>query len=159
GFVDERGCLKRLAGPFAPHVRRREPAQFVIDDRCQIASGRRGLGLFGAHGPGVGASAHYPRVLTYAANVVVIVMGVAGAGKTPMGRAVGAGLRWRFVEGDELPTGGAVGRMRAAIPLTDADRESWIATLHQIIAAAANRREPLVLSCSALKERYRQALR
>jgi len=44
-------------------------------------------------------------------------------------------------------------------PLTDADRESWIASLHAIIAAAADRREPLILSCSALKERYRRALR
>jgi carbohydrate kinase (thermoresistant glucokinase family) len=104
-------------------------------------------------------SAHYPRVLSYAANVVVIVMGVAGAGKTTIGRALAAEFGWRFVEGDELHTAAAVEKMRAAIPLTDADRESWIAALHLIIAAATNRRERLILSCSALKERYRQALR
>ena len=86
-------------------------------------------------------------------------MGVAGAGKTTIGRALAAEFRWRFVEGDELHTAAAVAQMRAAIPLTDADRESWIAALHLIIAAATNRREPLILSCSALKERYRQALR
>jgi gluconokinase len=105
------------------------------------------------------ASAHYPRVLTYAASVVVIVMGVAGAGKTTIGRALAAATGWRFVEGDELHTPAAVEQMRAGIPLTDADRESWIAALHQIIAAATNRREALILSCSALKERYREALR
>jgi gluconokinase len=91
--------------------------------------------------------------------VVVIVMGVAGAGKTTIGRALAAEFGWRFVEGDELHTPAAVEQMRAGIALTDADRESWIAALHGIIAAATNRRESLVLSCSALKERYRKALR
>jgi gluconokinase len=91
--------------------------------------------------------------------VVVIVMGVAGSGKTTIGRALAAECGWRFVEGDELHSAAAVEQMRAAIPLTDADRESWIAVLHRIIEAAMNRREPLILSCSALKERYRQALR
>jgi gluconokinase len=86
-------------------------------------------------------------------------MGVAGAGKTTIGRALAAEFGWRFVEGDELHTAAAVAQMHASIPLTDADRASWIAALHEIIAAATNRREPLILSCSALKERYRQALR
>jgi carbohydrate kinase (thermoresistant glucokinase family) len=86
-------------------------------------------------------------------------MGVAGAGKTTIGRALAADLGWRFVEGDELHTPASVKQMRAGTPLTDADRESWIAALHGIIAAAANRRERLILSCSALKDRYRQALR
>jgi gluconokinase len=91
--------------------------------------------------------------------VVVIIMGVAGAGKTTIGRMLAAELGWRFVEGDELHTPAAVEQMRAGRPLTDADRESWIAALHAIVAAAADRREPLFLSCSALKERYRHTLR
>jgi gluconokinase len=91
--------------------------------------------------------------------VVVIMMGVAGSGKTTIGRLLAAELGWRFVEGDELHTAAAVEQMRAGRPLTDADRESWIASLHAIIAAAADRREPLILSCSALKERYRRTLR
>ena len=89
----------------------------------------------------------------------MIIMGVAGAGKTTIGRRLAAELGWRFIEGDELHTPAAVEQMRKGTPLTDADRESWIAALHAIIAAAADRRDPLVLSCSALKERYRQALR
>jgi gluconokinase len=91
--------------------------------------------------------------------VVVIIMGVAGAGKTTIGRMLAAELGWRFVEGDELHTPAAVEQMRRGTPLTDADRESWIAALHTIVAAAADRREPLILSCSALKERYRRTLR
>jgi gluconokinase len=91
--------------------------------------------------------------------VVVVVMGVAGAGKTTIGRALSAEVGWPFVEGDQLHTPAAVEQMRAGRPLTDADRESWIAALHEIVAAAANRREPLILSCSALKDRYRRALR
>jgi gluconokinase len=91
--------------------------------------------------------------------VVVIIMGVAGAGKTTIGRRLAAELGWRFVEGDELHTPAAVEQMRTGTPLTDADRESWLAALHAIIAAAADRRQTLILACSALKERYRQQLR
>jgi gluconokinase len=91
--------------------------------------------------------------------MVVILMGVAGAGKTTVGRTLAADLGWRFVEGDDLHTPAAVEQMRGGAPLTDADRASWIAALHDVIAAAVDRREPLILSCSALKERYRHTLR
>jgi len=91
--------------------------------------------------------------------VVVIIMGVAGAGKTTIGQRLAAELGWRFVEGDELHTPAAVEQMRKGTPLTDADRESWLVALHAIVAAAADRRQPLILSCSALKARYRQTLR
>src|SRR6185295_19670532 len=86
-------------------------------------------------------------------------MGVAGAGKTTIGQRLAAELGWRFVEGDALHTPAAVEQMRAGTPLTDADRESWLNALHAIVAAAADRRQPLILSCSALKARYRQTLR
>jgi gluconokinase len=91
--------------------------------------------------------------------VVVILMGVAGAGKTTVGRALAGELGCRFVEGDDHHAPAAIDKMRAGTPLTDGDRTPWLKTLHSIIAAALDRRETLVLSCSALKERYRQTLR
>jgi gluconokinase len=91
--------------------------------------------------------------------MVVILMGVAGAGKTTIGRALAADLGARFIEGDDIHAPAAVAKMRAGVPLTDADRAPWLASLHAIVAAALDRREPLILSCSALKERYRQVLR
>ena len=49
--------------------------------------------------------------------------------------------------------------MRAGVPLTDADRGPWLASLHRTIAAALDRRDHLVVACSALRERYRRTLR
>jgi gluconokinase len=91
--------------------------------------------------------------------VVVIVMGAAGAGKTTVGQALARALRWRFVEGDEYHSVEAVAKMRGGQALTDADRRPWLAALHAVIEAAVARREPLVVTCSALHERYREVLR
>jgi len=91
--------------------------------------------------------------------VVVIVMGAAGAGKSTVGGALAAALGFRFVEGDDYHSAAAVEKMRAGIALTDADRRPWLAMLHDIIATAAGRREPLVVACSALHQRYRDTLR
>jgi gluconokinase len=91
--------------------------------------------------------------------VVVILLGVAGAGKTTIGRALAERNGWRFVDGDDYHTPAAVAKMRAAIALTDADRTGWLASLHAIAAAVLDRREHAVIACSALKERYRDALR
>ena len=86
-------------------------------------------------------------------------MGAAGAGKTTVGQALAGALRWRFVEGDEYHSVEAVAKMRGGQPLSDADRRPWLAALHAVIEAAVVRREPLVLTCSALQERYREVLR
>jgi len=95
----------------------------------------------------------------YAAPVVIVVMGPAGAGKTTIGQAISAALGVRFVEGDEYHTVAAITKMRAGTPLTDADRRPWLASLHEIIATAVERREHLVVACSALHQRYRDTLR
>jgi carbohydrate kinase (thermoresistant glucokinase family) len=91
--------------------------------------------------------------------VVVIVMGAAGAGKTTVGQALAGTLRWRFVEGDDYHSVEAVAKMRGGQALTDADRRPWLAALHAVVEAAIVRREPLVVTCSALHERYREVLR
>jgi len=97
-------------------------------------------------------------VTSYATDVVVILMGVAGAGKTTVGRALASALGWPFVDADDYHTQENVARMRSGMPLTDDDRAPWLAALHAIVARAIDRREPLVLACSALKARYRDTL-
>ncbi|MGE5242618.1 MAG: gluconokinase [Betaproteobacteria bacterium] len=91
--------------------------------------------------------------------MVIIVMGAAGAGKTTIGRALATELGWQFVDADDLHPAHSVEKMRAGVPLDDRDRAPWIARIHAAIARALDRREHAVVACSALKERYRQALR
>jgi len=86
-------------------------------------------------------------------------MGGAGAGKSTIGRALAAELGWPFIEGDDLHPPANVEKIRAGHGLTDADRAPWLAALHAAIARNVDRREPLVLASSALKERYREILR
>jgi gluconokinase len=91
--------------------------------------------------------------------VVVILMGVAGSGKTTIGGALAKATGWRFIDADDFHSAAAVAKMHAGVPLTDADRATWLAALHDRVALALDRREHVVLACSALKSRYRQTLR
>lgn len=84
-----------------------------------------------------------------------VVMGVSGCGKSDVGQRLANALGLPFVEGDAWHSPQNVAKMAAGIPLTDADRAGWLATLRDQIAAS----DGLVLSCSALKRRYRDLLR
>jgi gluconokinase len=90
--------------------------------------------------------------------MVIVLMGPAGAGKSTVGRALAAALRWRFIEGDDHHPRANVEKIRRGQPLTDADRASWLHTLRELVARAIDRREHTVLACSALKEIYRTTL-
>src|SRR5262245_20922763 len=85
-------------------------------------------------------------------------MGVAGSGQTAIGRALADALGWRFEDADAYHPSSSIAKMRRGMPLSDADRAPWLAALHALVARALDRREPLVLACSALKEEYRQKL-
>ncbi|GHF55293.1 carbohydrate kinase (thermoresistant glucokinase family) [Deinococcus metalli] len=91
-------------------------------------------------------------------TTAVIVMGVSGSGKTTLGRALAARLGWAFADADDFHPPANVEKMARGEPLTDADRAPWLAALHAVIARHAREGSPLVLACSALKDRYRQTL-
>src|ERR1043166_5439128 len=83
-------------------------------------------------------------------------MGVAGSGKSALGARLAEALRCDLIEGDAYPLPQSQDKMRNGIALDDSDREPWLARLGQLMAA---RPGDLVLSCSALKRRYRDQLR
>lgn len=87
--------------------------------------------------------------------MVIVVMGVAGSGKTRVGRALAEDLRWPFFDADDFHPEANIARMAGGRPLTDADREPWLAELHALVLRTAD----AVLACSALKSRFRDQLR
>lgn len=89
---------------------------------------------------------------------IIIVMGVSGAGKTEVGRALAASLGWRFVDADDFHSAANRAKMHRGQGLTDADRAPWLATLRDQLAHAIDGCERIVLACSALKEQYRETL-
>ena len=82
-------------------------------------------------------------------------MGVSGAGKTTIGRALADELHWRFAEGDDFHSAANIAKMHAGIPLTDEDRAPWLQSLRNAIAGWLAAGENVVLACSALKASYR----
>jgi gluconokinase len=90
--------------------------------------------------------------------MVAVLMGVAGAGKTEIGRRLAAALGWRFVEGDDFHPAENRARLARGSPLDDADRAPWLAALREVIEGALARSENLVLACSALKRAYQREL-
>jgi gluconokinase len=90
--------------------------------------------------------------------MVVILMGVMGAGKTTVGRLLAARLGWSFYDADDFHPPANVERMERGQPLDDADRAPWLAALRDLIARLLADGESAVLACSALRERYRRAL-
>jgi gluconokinase len=89
---------------------------------------------------------------------IVVVMGVAGSGKTTVGMMVADAMHCAFLEGDSLHSAANVEKMSHGIPLTDADRAPWLAAIHARLLDSFMRGECLVVGCSALKESYRTVL-
>ena len=88
----------------------------------------------------------------------VIVMGVAGSGKTTVGELLAQEMGWDFYDADAFHPPENIEKMASGIPLTDADRAPWLAALHDLISTSLKENRPAVLACSALKESYRQTL-
>lgn len=89
----------------------------------------------------------------------IIVMGVAGSGKTTIGRELAARLGVPFHDGDDFHPSANVAKMAAGIPLKDEDRAGWLAALASLIRDDLARDQGGVIACSALKKKYRDVLR
>jgi len=85
-------------------------------------------------------------------------MGVAGSGKTTVGRTLADTLGWSFRDADEFHPAANVAKMSTGQPLTDDDRSPWLAAIRAHIDDHLARGANTVVTCSALKERYRAAL-
>jgi len=88
----------------------------------------------------------------------VIVMGVAGSGKTTVGELLAQRLGWNFYDADAFHPAENIAKMANGTPLDDSDRAPWLAALQALISTSLKENRPAVLACSALKESYRQWL-
>lgn len=88
----------------------------------------------------------------------LIVMGVAGSGKTTVGESLAKHLGWDFYDADNFHPAENIAKMAKGVPLTDADRRPWLAALHDLIFVSLQANRQGILACSALKESYREQL-
>jgi gluconokinase len=89
----------------------------------------------------------------------VILMGVAGSGKTAVGKKVAEKLNWTFLDADNFHPPANIEKMKLGIPLNDDDRVPWLQRLHDELQHQLTQRHSVILACSALKESYRNTLR
>ena len=94
----------------------------------------------------------------YTWAVIVVVMGVAGVGKTTVGRLLAEGEGWPFFDADDFHSPASKDKMRQGLGLTDAEREPWLNALRAKIDELRATGRSGVFACSALKDAYRQHL-
>ncbi len=103
-----------------------------------------------------GSSAAFAPATAPSACVRVVVMGVAGCGKSAVGHLIATQLGLPLIEGDDFHPASNVSKMQRGDALTDDDRADWLTTLGRELARHG---EGAVLTCSALKAGYRDSLR
>ena len=91
--------------------------------------------------------------------MIIVLMGVAGSGKTTIGAQLAQELNWAFYDGDSFHPESNVAKMAQGIALTNEDRTGWLHRLRALIDDLVRTGMPAVITCSALKESYRQMLR
>jgi gluconokinase len=94
-----------------------------------------------------------------AQHPVLVIMGVSGSGKSTVAGLVASRLGWDLAEGDDLHPPANVAKMHSGQPLTDDDRWPWLESIADWIRAHTASGIPGVITCSALKKRYRDVLR
>jgi len=88
--------------------------------------------------------------------MVLILIGVAGSGKTTVGKLLAKRLGWDFYDADDFHPEANIQKIKRGVPLTDDDRLPWLESIRGFIE---QRDEHMVLACSALKKSYRDFLR
>jgi len=91
--------------------------------------------------------------------VIVVLMGVSGCGKSTVGGVLAGRLGWPLAEGDDLHPPENVAKMAAGHPLDDDDRRPWLARIREWIDERLAAGESGIVTCSALKRRYRDVVR
>jgi gluconokinase len=81
--------------------------------------------------------------------VIIIIFGIAGAGKTTVGKLLAQELGWSFYDGDEFHPAANIEKMKRGKPLSDDDRMPWLKTIRESIRKALDRGENAVIACSA----------
>jgi gluconokinase len=90
--------------------------------------------------------------------MIIMLIGVTGSGKSTVGRLLAAQLGWQFCEGDDFHPAANLAKMTRGVPLDDEDRKPWLQAIQRVIRDAVEKRENVVIACSALKESYRSML-
>jgi gluconokinase len=90
--------------------------------------------------------------------MILVLMGVSGSGKTTIGTQLALALRWDFEDADWFHPTRNIDKMHAGIPLTDEDRAPWLIAIADFIDQARVAGQHAVVTCSALKRRYRAVI-
>ena len=89
---------------------------------------------------------------------VLVVMGVSGSGKTTIATLLAKKLGWTYRDGDEFHPPANVEKMQGGVPLTDEDRWPWLKAIAAFIDDELKHRTKTIVTCSALKRRYRDII-
>ena len=91
--------------------------------------------------------------------MVIVLMGVAGAGKTTVGRRLSEELQWAFLDGDAVHPPENIAKISSGVPLSDDDRRPWLDAVRRVIAEWISQNRDGVVACSLLKQAHRAAWR
>lgn len=90
--------------------------------------------------------------------MIIVVMGVAGSGKSTIGSMLARRLDWEFADADSFHPAANVEKMSRGMPLSDEDRGPWLAAIADWMARLGREGRHGIVACSALKRSYRRLL-